>query len=518
MIGTPGLGSVLGLGLLTLLLAAACADEDLRSIEGASRSEASDDVTPVPATPKILTTLTKTADGTVVERTPVPGASLPPLPPPRIARPAGLWLIDVRSNENHRLHDAVDTGGSGFEWWGIATFAADGSVWLGANRIDVVAEHFSSEGVRLPVSAGDGPSSTPRCRQPKFDTQRAAIGGREYDANCGAISPDGRFMTWRERPSDGGFQNLPVFLLDVTSGVSRRLPIESRGGVGDSYWSDRWSPSGDFVIVMWFGDDEAHLADRSGNVRLVGRHAHLFSANLEMSWSPREEAYLSPGLEGVPFMEWPASGRRVEFPGARWPLAFDVTGTFVSWIDGVRVSSNPQDEPGQRVHPSTVVASVATGEVVARWQGAQASYFREPLRGVSVFDGRPVGLMERDDRTPRPDGRLTADSLWNTTTIVHHPLLAAPLELVRSGGATWSPDALQVAFARADFSERVFEATATTGRAFSIDRSWVVEVLDVRTGARREVTRVPNSDGPPVIEWSPGGDALLVSFPRPSGI
>ena len=88
---------------------------------------------------------------------------------------------------------------------------------------------------------------------------------------CGALSPDGGLMTWRTRTVFENYTKpLTVFLLDLASGVSKRLPIESRGGAGDSFWFDRWSPSGAFQILLWFGDEEAHRRRAGGSSSRVG--------------------------------------------------------------------------------------------------------------------------------------------------------------------------------------------------------------------------------------------------------
>ncbi|MCC6238259.1 MAG: hypothetical protein IT299_11915 [Dehalococcoidia bacterium] len=494
---------------VAILLVTGCADEDLRGTSSGRPASPPSTVataalaTPTVEGPRALPGLTKTKDGAVVTQTP----SAMPLPPPRLPVSSGLWLarIDGPAPGIVKLHDIPELRGEQRTWI-EGTFALDGSVWV--KMLNGAPEHFAPDGSPLPTSAL-GADEAPRCEQPQYDVPRVTVGGRQYDANCGSISPDGRLMTWRSRAAPGAAPAaapLDVYLLDLESGVSRQLPVTSRGGAGDSFWNDRWSPGAEFVLLIWFGDDEAYLADRAGNVRPAGRQRGLFALDRAMSWSPSELAYLSPGVDGVPFVEWPATGRRVFLPAASWPAHFDLSGRFVVWVD-----AGPQG-------PTTVVADTETGEVVARWTGTQAMRWKVPLSGVTSVEGRPAGLMELDLRSRESTGNPTPDSVWNTTTVVHHPLLAHPLELPKSGNAAWSSDGMRVACVRGELVERVIEATATTGRALMIDATWIVEVLDVRSGERREITRVRDSRGTPVLTWSPRGDALLITFPPPSGI
>jgi hypothetical protein len=496
-----------GLVIVTALLTAACTlDEAPATSTPAPEVQASPTATAT--APRALTAFTKLADGTVVEVTPGPGPRL--LPPPVIERRVGLWLVDVAPPRVSVLHDRVI--GANFEFWGPSRFAPDGTVWAEPFDPARTAEHFAADGSRLPVARGErGPWTTLRCRQPDFEAPRAVIDGREYAAYCGVRSPDGRLMTWRGRPPfdfDVDFTvPLPTFLLDLDTGVSTRLAADSYTAGGDSFWSDVWSPSGAFVILHWYGDRVAHLADRAGNVRLVARYEQLQGRDMAMQWSPREDAYLSPGLDGTPFVEWPATGRRVELPGALWPVRFDLSGEFVYWAVGFPEDSGHVDR-SRRDDVTTFVARAQSGQLVARWPWAPVTtYYGD--RGVAAFDGAPIGLTELSiggwpDRPVR--------------TSVQHPLLREPVTLADAVGAVWSPNELQVAFGRAHRSQRFIPDTATTGRAMITEVRWTIEVFDVPSGTTTELASFDGLEGLPYIQWSPTGATLLVQFPAPTGL
>lgn len=295
---------------------------------------------------------------------------------------------------------------------------------------------------------------------------RVSISGHEYNANCGYLSPGGRFMYYGAHSaleSEG-------WVLRLTDGS--RFQVAGTFGCGSScdggtfgYWS--WSGR-----YLWYFDAGARTQESSTWRLLDAESALIIRAGSVGVWSPTEDAYAQSGA-GVVLVTRLPSGEVSTYADITGRVAFDDDGRYLISVDG-----------------TTVVVDLKSAAVVARWLGKPQQMPYE--RSFAAFEGAPIGLMEFAEGC---DGILA-----------YHPLLSGSSRCLKGvKGAVWSPDRRSIAFSR-------FLRQGSSSSMVTDDR-WSAVILDIGSGREIEAARDLRSDFQPFLRWNTEGTRLLVEWP-----
>jgi hypothetical protein len=324
-------------------------------------------------------------------------------------------------------------------------------------------------------------------------------GKRFENVNCGAISPDGRLMTywlWAEGASRGAFPlHIDQWSIDLTTGERRLLKngLAHCGGC-DSVPSPKWSPTSRYVYFsdVVAGGNRFFLADvRTGEVRPLADHIPREAFDVP-AWSPVDDILIrSSGgralLERVP-------ERKVGMIGD-WPARFDPTGRYLyspAWAG--------PDRPSQR----TSIFEVATGALVAEHPGV-------PEKRTYLGIGGPP--LDVSPVVASAGGVIAA--LQDAPGCAGTTIYGAQRTCVAGASAPeLSPDGSKVALVRAT------GGVVTTQKCRSC---FVVEIVVVDTASGREIAASSRSIRLPVESevrrgvrhsWNKEGTHLVVSPAR----
>lgn len=288
-----------------------------------------------------------------------------------------------------------------------------------------------------------------------------AVDGKRFEnVSCGAISPDGRWMTYWLWSAGASAAARPVaieqWLIELATGERRRLQDGLRhcGGC-DSVPAPKWSPSSRYVYFsdVVGGGDRFFLADvRTGEVRALTEHVPREPFDIP-AWSPVEDILIRSNGGRIMVERFP--GRTVSVLG-EWPARFDRSGRYLyspAWSGGVRSASR------------TTVLDVGTGAVVAELAGVpeRRTYVGiggPPVDAVAIV-GTAGGIVAALQDAPGCAG-----------TMIH----AARQTCVAGAGAPEiSPDGSVVALVKAT------DDVVTTPRCRSCVVSEIV-IVDVASG------------------------------------
>lgn len=322
---------------------------------------------------------------------------------------------------------------------------------------------------------------------------------RRDNVSCGAISPDGRWMTywlWADGASPGTFPlHVDQWVIDLTTDERLRLKTELlHCGGCDSVPGPKWSPSSRYVYFsdVVAGGGRFFLADvRSGEVRALADHVPREAFDVP-AWSPVEDILIrSSGgrvlLERVP-------ERRVSMVGD-WPARFDPTGTYIyspAWPGAV---GGP---------PRTRVFDVATGALVAELPGLPESRTYVGIGGPPVQAWPVVGVA----------GGFVA-------ALQGAPECAGTV--IYATGRTCVPRASAPEFSRDGSMVALLRPTGDVVTTQKCRSCFVVEVVVIDTGSGREIATSSRSIRLPVESearrwvrhvWNTDGTHLLVSAAR----
>jgi hypothetical protein len=228
----------------------------------------------------------------------------------------------------------------------------------------------------------------------------------------------------------------------------------------------------------------------AGTTRLLAEGSTELRA--EPRWSPVDDALLYPGPDGGAVYENLEVGSTAILEGVTWPVRFDATGTVAFTWDF--------DARGQAGGGETMITDLATGVTEATLDGL-AGYAFAGTDNVYVVAATNGGFV----------AALRAPAGCDGVGIYTDSSLVSCLDGV--GGASVSPDASRVAFAR---------RTDTRQMSFNgLEREMLVyeiAFLDVASGEETVVaSEAVSSVVPPHIEWE-DETQLLVRWPRFGGL
>lgn len=245
------------------------------------------------------------------------------------------------------------------------------------DEINVLSEPRDPEFTAVPSYSAVGESV-------RLGHGRVSISGHEYNANCGYLSPGGRFMYYRAHSaleSEG-------WVLRLTDGSRFQVPgTFGCGSSCDGGTFGYWSSSGRY---LWYFDAGARTQESSTWRLLDAESALIIRAGSVGVWSPTEDAYAQSGA-GVVLV--------TRLPSGEVSTYADITGR----------------------------------DAVARWLGKPQQMPYE--RSFAAFEGAPIGLMEFAEGC---DGILA----------YHPLLSGGSRCLKGVKGAVWSPDRRSIAFSR----------------------------------------------------------------------
>lgn len=314
----------------------------------------------------------------------------------------------------------------------------------------IAGDFARCEEIRSPYASG--PGGAPAI---------VAVDGKRFEnVSCGAISPDGRWMTYWLWSAGAASRPGPIpieqWLIELASGERRRLTdgLLHCGGC-DSVPGPKWSPSSRFVYFsdVVSGGSRFFLADaRTGDVRALAEHVPREPFDVP-AWSPVEDVLIRSSGGRILVERLP--GRTVNVFG-EWPARFDRTGRYVY---------SPAWSGGERSASRTAVLEAATGTVVAELPGVpeRRTYVGiggPPLDAVAVV-GTAAGIVAALRDAPGCAG-----------TMIHGLRQTC---VAGAGAAEISPDGSMVALVRAT------DDIVTTPRCRSCVVGEVV-VIDVASG------------------------------------
>ncbi len=434
-----------------------------------------------------LATSVATSAPTESPTTPRPTATEPPTPAPNpapIEVESTVWAVDTATHEATLLLQAPDfVVSSSFD-------EASGRAHIRWRGDEITGELFSLDG----RERGPAPIHA-RCVEQGAD---ALVDGVVVtDTECGAVSPDGRWMLdlrrVGEHTSDSGY-TVPIedyWLIEVATGERSLLQagLQHCGGC-DGRFGLAWSASSRFVTFAEFGGGgRMFLADLESGTSVVLTHGN----NLDEApqWSPRDDVVAIPAEAGDAVLFDPQSGVRTPLP-ARWPVAWDAGGELLY---------SPPWGPGE-----SMAVLTPAGEVLAE------------------LSGTPSWINLWNDRTPLVAtsprsfvAALEGGADCSGVTVYASGLGSAGSCIAGGTAAVVSPDGRFVAVP----IEREHGILASYGAGeyggVSLTR-YDVALVEVATGNATTVVADLISNEPPDLTWSEDGSHLLVRSPATYGI
>jgi hypothetical protein len=324
-----------------------------------------------------------------------------------------------------------------------------------------------------------------------------AVGGKRLEnVSCGAISPDGRWMTywlWGAGASPTA-RPIPVeqWLIDLGTGERRRLAdgLVHCGGC-DSVPRPQWSPSGRYVYFsdVVAGGGRFFLADvRGGTARALTEHVPREGFDVP-AWSPVADTLIRSSGGRILLERFPDGA--VSLFG-EWPARFDRSGRYLyspAWA-------------GERPATRTTILDAATGAPVAELAGV-------PERRTYLGIGGPPADAMPVVGTAAGIVAALRDAPGCAGTMIHG---ARSTCVAGASAAEISPDGSTVALVRAT------DQVVTTARCRSCVVAEIV-LIDVATG--REIATSSRAVRQPVpsdavrrgvrLVWNRAGTHLLVA-------
>lgn len=473
------------LALLVALTLAACTSDSAAT----PTTEATPTIEPSPAAtteatapPEVTATATATA-------TPVVG----------IEAPATVWLIDTRTAEVHTLAEDREH----FPW--RTEFNADGyAVVRYADRGEPPHRAFDLDGQLATEEIPVAPCT-------RLDDETITVNGNRIDApsegelQCGLVSPDERWMTYRSRVQTalvGGanrIQSWDQSVLDLETGESRLVQAELRhcGGC-DGIFGPFWSPSGRYLVLAeLIARGEVYLADlEAETVRSIGS-VDGASILQRPNWAPDGDRILYPDGTGHTVFEDLEAGTRVVLDTLPWPANFDPTGRYLyspAWDTRRDGAAAPE---------TTVLDAATLAEVGIRPGGAPGDLlYRAP--GTPVM-GTDSGFVAALEAAPGCRGTMIYRADGN------------PLDCIEQGtGAVFSPDGTRVAVA----VQTGFTTESVSGPGYRSGNARIFDIVlvDVASGTIEILATDALSNAAPLIIWNDEGTHILVRWPAAWGL
>ena len=292
--------------LLLFLLLAACSGSEQPSTPSPARSAVSPAVEPSP-----LPTATATRQ---------PNAS----PEPSTGRT--VWLFDLSASSFVTLTDSLENRPYEVEL-DAATATVAIRYWIDRDRREL---RFAYDGTQLADS-----SAGVECTE---SNDGAEVTGRYYqDVNCGPISPDGNWMTYRVAvsgpPDTRERGDWDQWVVDLRSGETAVLQEGLRhcGGC-DGRFGPAWSPSSHYVFFPeWIQHGATFLSDVES---LTTRE--LFSGSTEINatpkWTPNAPHILVFERDDSVYLHDLSQDSPEALPDLTAPFYFDSTGQLLYGI------------------------------------------------------------------------------------------------------------------------------------------------------------------------------------------
>ena len=324
------------------------------------------------------------------------------------------------------------------------------------------------------------------------------IDGKRFEnVNCGAISPDGRWMTywlWAQGAVQDRFPlHVDQWLIELGTGQRRMLKrdLVHCGGC-DSVPGPKWSPSGRYVYFsdVVAGGNRFFLADaRSGEVRALADHVPREPFDVP-AWSPvGDDLVRSSG--GRTVLERLAEGS-VRTIGD-WPARFDATGRLLyapAWAHA-----------GAGSPSHTRIYDVATGALLAELAGLPE---KRTFLGIGgpPFDPRPVlgtaaGSVATLLGAPGCAGTVIYAARQSCVVGATAPELSGDGSMVALARPTG--DVVTTQTCRSCFLVEIVVIDTATGREIAASSSSIR--VPVEHEVRRSVQLAWNAEGTHLLVW-----------------
>ena len=433
--------------------------------------------------------------------TPTPGEPLetvvftiPPTRPPALPRyPSAVRVIEVSNGASTVLFESLDE------------LAREAQFVEGEDAVRVATQALNGTPVptHMLILGFDGKvvrseAITMACREVMGGVE---VASRVYaDADCGPISPDGKWMTYSvtvgEETLPSGYQR-PIWdqwAVNLLTDDRRVLQEGLRhcGGC-DGRYGPEWSPAGRYVFYSeWASGGSVFLSDlETGATRLLSTGDTEVTGKPE--WSRDRDVLLYKGTNGVVQLEDLGSRARGELTSLSWPARFDPSGRFVYTSAG----------------SSTSILNVAGRQVVAllnghpERQGALRLYYAAAFPAFESVVASGDSFVAALAEAPGCDG-----------TVVYRG--AALVACVRGAVAAMiSPDGTKVALYRK--TGETGPATMPGQREIALSLFDIL-LVDTSTGSERVVARdIASIDCPSPVLWNATATHLLVRWPAACG-
>ena len=373
---------------------------------------------------------------------------------------------------------------------------------------------FAGDIVEVDITGGtrrfnlDGTPAPPPANPPSCvaSAGNVTIGGKSFPGvpNCGAFSPDGRWMTF-ERPAGDvtpqGGPSVPSWdqwVLDTQTNATRELykGLLHCGGC-DGRYGPRWAPTSRYVAYAEYGGKARRfLSDMTaGQTRIIGEGNQV---NFAPEWASNGNRLVYSITQTIPAaarFEDLDRGVAAELP-IPWPAGFDWSGLYLyspAWGEGPK-------ETGK----STTVITASTLSTTATLSGTPPAWLPwRPDDSPVAVGGR--GVVAALQRASGCEGTSITVGSSQPTCI--------------AGGASGNVNGQTTLVA-------VAKAVGVTGPAkgpgfetASLTR-YDIELFDVATGkSHTALLDVLSWDyQSPVVIWNESGTHILVLAPSATGL
>ncbi len=430
----------------------------------------SGDQTPVP-TPASEASPSATAP---TSRTPVVIEAPPQTPTPAPIPRAGLYLVNVKTEEWHTLIEPSDSRSGAYGWWepdgNAVTAWSEVARAYTAHRFDLdgstIEEHLNRHYI---TPSPDGQSRHYSVYEDGRWT-RVVLEHNGVEVPVAAdfgfavgFSPAGdRLLVGRGDPAAPGRVNWTYWTIDVATGtVLVEFPGNASPEGTDGGFLPRWSPSGRYVATSGLDGLLVHDTTDGSTIRLGDGGS--------TEWAPaREQLVVETADQTLEIVTLPALERvPLATEGARHLGRFGAHGAVVavrSYLD-----------PDRLEDPIVTAYEASSGRQLGRWEGTMDRFDRQFVRFadglVAIILGPADGCETFRIYSPLSEAGRCIDG--------HHP--------------RFSPDGREVAYFRA-----IADSTAA------------LVIYDVSTGEERTLGTPSVSGELPLARWNAHGTHLLV--------